>query len=182
MLCCPIRPSFKASRWLPGGTRRSWSAPVESNNSSLRRATFQTRAGQTPRARLVLDPLKISSVPASRNERITVPVIARISCYIDKAMAAVGFRRYNGSATSCRPCPSRLRTVCFIALLGGVLQDRAPFDTPLHYTRSASSAETLKSLHGALISEFRTLPITSSRSSVGAPSFPEMSVPMPTFT
>ena len=80
---CPLRFPCSASKLFPGGTRNSESNTTESNWSSFLRAILHNCIGQARLAALVFRPLKRSSVALSANDRITVAIIAWISCYVN---------------------------------------------------------------------------------------------------
>lgn len=74
MLCCPRRVPLSASNRLPGGTRKSPSAPAESSCSRRLRAIFHSWTGRSPLTAFDDFPLKRSSVAASWKVWITVAV------------------------------------------------------------------------------------------------------------
>src|SRR5271166_566726 len=80
MPCCPDRPPLKASRWLPGGLRRSSSRVAAASIRSLRRAAFARSLGKPFGIRSA----QTAAVRLSPNDRITARYVSPIGPGVKK--------------------------------------------------------------------------------------------------
>jgi hypothetical protein len=98
MLNCPLRSLFKASRWLPGGTRKSFTSCAASSMRSLRRAVVWMSAGNERAGR----PSQMALVASSLNHLITSHTITTVVTALQSGGTVRGRRRRAARHDACR--------------------------------------------------------------------------------